>query len=119
MVALDVSGSMCATDVDPNRLSAAQDAVRGFVQARTAHQDRAGAVLRVRPRSRWRRPPSASELLRALDSLTTGRGTTIGAAILKSMDAISQINPDVQAPDSGLSGTLGAPGDAPSGGGGA
>ena len=33
ILALDVSGSMCATDVDPNRLSAAQAAVRDFVQA--------------------------------------------------------------------------------------
>ena len=41
------------------------------------------------------------ELLRAVDRLTTGRGTTIGAAILKSIDAIAQINPDVAPADSG------------------
>jgi len=32
ILALDVSGSMCATDVEPNRLSAAQAAVREFVK---------------------------------------------------------------------------------------
>src|SRR3954454_12733051 len=31
ILALDVSGSMCATDVEPNRLGAAQAAVRKFV----------------------------------------------------------------------------------------
>jgi Ca-activated chloride channel family protein len=39
------------------------------------------------------------ELLSAVDSLTTGRGTTIGAAILKSIDAIAEINPDVAPAD--------------------
>ena len=33
ILALDVSGSMCATDVEPNRHTAAQAAVRDFVQA--------------------------------------------------------------------------------------
>ena len=32
ILALDVSGSMCSTDVDPNRLTAATTAVREFVQ---------------------------------------------------------------------------------------
>ena len=32
ILALDVSGSMCATDVAPNRLAAAQAAVRSFVE---------------------------------------------------------------------------------------
>src|SRR5688500_14577021 len=32
ILALDVSGSMCATDVVPNRLAAAQDAVRAFIE---------------------------------------------------------------------------------------
>ena len=32
ILALDVSGSMCATDVEPNRLTAAQAAVRDFVR---------------------------------------------------------------------------------------
>lgn len=32
ILALDVSGSMCATDVEPNRLEAAQAAMRTFVE---------------------------------------------------------------------------------------
>lgn len=96
ILALDVSGSMCAVDVDPNRLAAAQDAVRDFVRAQDSSA-RIGLVvfsgfaqLAVAPTT------ERDELLRAIDSLTTGRGTTIGAAILKSVDAIAQINPDVE-----------------------
>ena len=49
ILALDVSGSMCSTDVEPNRLTAAQTAVREFVQEPgRRHPDRAGRVLRVR-----------------------------------------------------------------------
>jgi Ca-activated chloride channel family protein len=95
IMAVDVSGSMCATDVDPNRLSAAQQAVRRFV-SRQDHDTRIGLVLfsgfaqlAVAPTTD-RRP-----LLQAIDSLTTGRGTVIGAAILRSVDAIAEINPDV------------------------
>jgi Ca-activated chloride channel family protein len=32
ILALDVSGSMCATDVEPNRLTVAQQAARNFVE---------------------------------------------------------------------------------------
>jgi Ca-activated chloride channel family protein len=95
ILALDVSGSMCATDVQPNRLSAAQAAVRKFVQAQNK-ETQIGVVafsgfaqLTVAPTT------DHDELLTAIDGLTTGRGTTIGSAILKSVDAISQINPDV------------------------
>jgi Ca-activated chloride channel family protein len=100
ILALDVSGSMCATDVDPNRLSAAQAAVRDFVRSQNS-STRIGLVVfsgfaqvAVAPTT------EREELFRAIDSLTTGRGTTIGAAILKSVDAIAQINPDVAPADS-------------------
>lgn len=95
VMAVDVSGSMCATDVDPNRLAAAQDAVREFVSSQD-DDTRIGLVLfsgfaQVAVSPTTDREP----LLEAVDTLTTGRGTVIGAAILKSLDAISEINPDV------------------------
>ncbi len=100
IVALDVSGSMCATDVDPNRLTAAQAAVREFVQAQDG-STRIGLVV-FSGFAQVAVPPTTErqDLLTAIDSLTTGRGTTIGAAILKSIDAIAQINPDVAPADS-------------------
>jgi Ca-activated chloride channel family protein len=36
-----------------------------------------------------------TELVDAIDSLTTGRGTAIGTAMLKGLDAIAETNPDV------------------------
>ena len=95
IMAVDVSGSMCATDVDPNRLGAAQEAVREFVSIQD-EDTRIGLVLfsgfaqvSVSPTTDRR------AVLDAVDTLTTGRGTVIGAAILKSIDAIAEINPDV------------------------
>ncbi|WP_323095695.1 VWA domain-containing protein [Intrasporangium sp. YIM S08009] len=99
ILALDVSGSMCATDVTPNRLSAAQAAVRDFVQ----HQDDATKIglvvfsgfaqLAVAPTD------DRDALLEAIDGVTTGRGTTIGAAILRSVDAIAELDPNVPPSD--------------------
>jgi Ca-activated chloride channel family protein len=90
---------MCATDVAPNRLSAAQAAVRTFVEGQD-DETKVGLVvfsgfaqLAVAPTA------DRDELLSSIDAVTTGRGTAIGAAILKSVDAISQINPDVTPPD--------------------
>ncbi len=95
VVALDVSGSMCATDVEPNRLAAAQDAVRAFVEDQP-EDTRIGLVvfagsaqLAVAPTDDRR------SLLTTIDTLTTARGTAIGAAMLKGVDAIAQINPAV------------------------
>jgi Ca-activated chloride channel family protein len=102
ILAVDVSGSMCSTDVQPNRLSAAQAAVRKFVQAQNSHT-RIGLVafssfaqLAVAPTT------NHGDLLKAIDSLTTGRGTVIGSAILKSVDAIAAIDPHVAPADSGV-----------------
>jgi Ca-activated chloride channel family protein len=99
ILALDVSGSMCSTDVDPNRLTAAQAAVRSFIQSQN-DETKIGLVLfsgfaqlAVAPTT------SHDDLLRTLDAVTTGRGTTIGAAILKSLDAISELDPNVAPSD--------------------
>jgi len=126
VLALDVSGSMCATDVDPNRLSAAQTAVRQFVRAQS-DETRIGLVV-FSGFAQLAVPPTTerSDLLKAIDGLTTGRGTAIGAAILKSVDAIASIDPDVQPADESQAdgsgdGTdgLGAPSPSPSAGAGA
>jgi Ca-activated chloride channel homolog len=105
IIALDVSGSMCATDVEPNRLTAAQDAVREFVR----DQDPAtsiGLVLFAGFAEVAVAPTTDREpVLRAIDGVTTGRGTTIGAAILKSVDAIAEIDPRVAPSDPQPSGT--------------
>jgi Ca-activated chloride channel family protein len=95
MLALDVSGSMCSTDVKPNRITAAEQATSAFVKSQTGGP-RIGlvafastAVVLV--------PPSADtkQLLSAVGGLTTSFGTAIGEGILTSLDAIAQIDPSV------------------------
>ena len=41
-------------------------------------------------------PPTTDReaLVAAIDGLTTGRGTAIGAAMLKGLDAIAEVNPE-------------------------
>jgi Ca-activated chloride channel family protein len=95
ILALDVSRSMCSSDVLPNRLSAAQAAARSFVEDQ-AEGTRIGIVVfsgfaqLVVPPTTEREP-----LLAAIDGLTTGFATAIGSAMLKSLDAIAEVNPKV------------------------
>ncbi|MGI5184510.1 vWA domain-containing protein [Dactylosporangium sp. CA-152071] len=107
ILAMDVSGSMCSTDVSPNRLTAAQKAAREFIKEHDGNQ-KIGLVafsgiagLIVPPTTDTR------QLLDAIDGLRTARGTAIGLAILTSIDAIAEINPDVpptgvEVPDDGV-----------------
>ena len=95
VLALDVSGSMCSADVQPNRLAVAQQAARAFVEnqpngLRMALVVFSGfAELAVPPTT------DRKALVEAIDSLTVGRGTAIGAAMLKGLDAIAEVNPGV------------------------
>lgn len=95
ILALDESGSMCSTDLHPNRLAVAQQAAAQYV----AHEP-AGtkiglvvfngfAELVVAPTT------DRASLRKAINDLTTGAGTAIGAALLQSLDAISQVDPKV------------------------
>lgn len=97
LLALDVSGSMCSTDVVPNRLTAAQNAARDFVKAQH-NGTRIGLVIFTGLAALQVAPTTDKDaLLSAIGSLRTGRGTAIGLGILTSIDAIAQINPDVPA----------------------
>src|SRR5579859_2418400 len=95
MLALDVSGSMCSTDVKPNRITAAEQSASAFIKAQ-ASGPRIGlvafadtAVVLVPPTT------DTQQLLTALGGLTTSFGTAIGEGILTSLDAIAQVDPSV------------------------
>jgi len=95
LLALDVSGSMCSTDVDPNRLTVAEKQAGDFIRSQ-AGGPRIGLVtfggtagVLVPPTS------DTQQLLDALKGLTTTRGTAIGQAILTSIDAIAEVDPSV------------------------
>ncbi len=95
MLAIDVSSSMCSTDVEPNRIEAAQEAAVEFVES----QDESvavGIVAFSSSASLVSEPTTdRDELIAAIEALTTSRGTAIGQSILTSIDAIAQIDPDV------------------------
>lgn len=102
ILTLDVSGSMCATDVLPNRLAAAQEAAKEFVR-----QQVAGTRIGIIAFANFAQlvvPPTTDKdkLTGAIDSLTTARGTVIGAAMLAAIDAIADVNPDVNPVDADL-----------------
>src|SRR5947207_14094565 len=95
MLALDVSGSMCSTDVKPNRITAAEDAASAFIRSE-AGGPRIGLVPFAGTAGVLVPPTSDSgTLLHALGGLSTSQGTAIGQGILTSLDAIAQVDPSV------------------------
>jgi Ca-activated chloride channel family protein len=100
ILALDVSRSMCATDVNPNRLAVAQEAALDFIEGQAA--DTQIGIVAFAGFAEIIVPPTNDKdvLKEAVENLTTSLGTAIGSATLKSIDAIAEINEAV--PPSGL-----------------
>jgi Ca-activated chloride channel homolog len=95
ILTLDVSRSMCADDVEPNRITVAQEAARVFIRDQPSGT-RIGLVAFSGFAEVVVAPTTAKDdLLKAVDALTTSRGTVIGAALLKSLNAVASVNPDV------------------------
>ena len=88
ILALDVSGSMRATDVKPSRIAAAQEAARAFV-ADQPSSTRIGVVSFAATASVVQAPTrSRDEILGAIDRFQLQRGTAIGSGILVSLKTI-------------------------------
>lgn len=93
ILAVDVSGSMRATDVAPSRFAAALTAVRTFVEQQPRNT-RVGIVSFAGAASLIQPPTSNREdLLDALGRMQLQRGTAVGSGILVSLKAIF---PDVK-----------------------
>jgi len=91
ILAMDVSGSMRATDVKPSRIVAAQDAARAFV-ADQPKTTRIGVVSFAATASVVQSPTHTREdILAAIDRFQLQRGTAIGSGILV---ALKMIFPD-------------------------
>jgi Ca-activated chloride channel family protein len=99
ILTLDVSRSMCATDIDPNRLLAAEAAAASFIE-RQSSTTRIGIVA-FSGFAELVQPPTNDQevLLDVVESLTTGRRTAVGSAILKAIDAIAEIDQAVAPSD--------------------
>jgi Ca-activated chloride channel family protein len=101
ILAMDISRSMCSTDIDPNRLEAAKTAALAFVQKQERGK-RIGIVAFAGFAELVQPPTDDRALLEdAITNLTTARRTAIGSAILRSLDAIAEIDSSVTPSDTG------------------
>jgi Ca-activated chloride channel homolog len=95
ILTIDVSRSMCSTDVLPSRIQAAENAAVLFVQHQKSNTQ-IGVVAFSGFAELIQAPTTDQNALQAaIQSLTTGRRTAIGSAILKSLDAIAEVDTNV------------------------
>ena len=105
ILAMDVSGSMAATDVAPSRLAAAKQAALSFLNAQPASVDI--GVVAFQQGGLEAALPTADHatVSAAVRRLTAGGGTSLGDAVLASLSAITRktvtIGRDGSAPNIG------------------
>jgi Ca-activated chloride channel family protein len=88
ILALDVSGSMRANDVEPTRIEAAQAAARAFVNGQP-RSTRIGIVAFAGGAALVQAPTNnRTDILTAIDQLQLQHATAIGSGILVSLKAI-------------------------------
>jgi Ca-activated chloride channel family protein len=93
ILAMDVSGSMRAADVQPSRIVAAQTAAKSFI-AEQPRSTRVGIVTFAATASVVQPPTQNREdLVSAIDRFQLQRGTAVGSGILV---ALKMIFPDVE-----------------------
>jgi Ca-activated chloride channel homolog len=105
ILAMDVSGSMAATDVTPDRLSAAKQAALSFISAQPGSVN-IGVVAFQRGGLEAALPTADhATVAAAVRRLTPGGGTSLGDAILAALSAITHsavsVGPDGSAPSIG------------------
>jgi len=88
ILAMDISGSMRATDVEPNRLVAAQNAAKEFIADQPEHV-RIGVVAFAGTATVAQAPTrNREDLLAAIDRFQLQRATAIGSGIIVSLAAL-------------------------------
>jgi Ca-activated chloride channel homolog len=88
ILAMDISGSMRATDVQPNRLAASQAAAKAFVADQPSNV-RIGVVAFAGTASVVQMPTNNREdIIAAIDRFQLQRATAIGSGIIVSLAAI-------------------------------
>jgi Ca-activated chloride channel family protein len=92
ILAMDVSRSMCSTDIPPNRLNVSKEVALSFVQ--NEHSGRQiGIVAFAGFAEVIQRPTDDLRLLEdAIRNLVPARRTAIGSAILRAIDAIAEVD---------------------------
>jgi Ca-activated chloride channel family protein len=106
IIAVDVSGSMAATDVTPSRLSAAKKAAQAFISAQPPSVNI--GVVAFEQGGLEAAIPTADHAtaLTAIGRLSAGGGTSLGSAILAALSAITHravsLGPNGSAPSIGF-----------------
>jgi Ca-activated chloride channel family protein len=106
IIAMDVSGSMAATDVPPSRLGAAKNAAQAFINAQPPSVNI--GVIAFEQGGLEAAVPSADHAtaLAAIGRLSAGGGTSLGSAILAALSAITgkavSLGPNGSAPRIGF-----------------
>ena len=96
LLTIDVSGSMCSSDIPPTRIQAAEDAAATFIEHQSA-STQIGIVAFSGFAELVQAPTSDRQaLLDALHSLATGRRTAIGSGMLAAVDSIAAVDPGVK-----------------------
>lgn len=95
ILAIDVSGSMRAEDLQPNRLEAAKAAAKTFVERQQDQTTRVGVVSFATDASIVQPPTTdRAATIDAIERLRPQRATAIGKAILASLEAIFEAQDD-------------------------
>lgn len=99
VVALDVSWSMEAEDVDPNRLAAAQAGAKAFVGSLPERFNVALVTFAGTPDVAV--PPTIDRgvIARAIDAVELAPSTAVGEGVYASLDALKLVPPDPENPD--------------------
>lgn len=115
ILAMDVSLSMCSTDIAPNRLEVAKDAALSFVRDNSS--GRQVGLVAFAGFAELIQPPTTDirSLESAIESLIPARRTAIGSAILRSIDAIAEVDNRVPPSELGTSVNPVDPAQAPGG----
>jgi Ca-activated chloride channel family protein len=94
---------MCSTDIPPNRLEVAKDAALSFI--RNNSSGRQVGIVAFAGFAELIQPPTTDQKLleNAISYLTPARRTAIGSAILRSLDAIAEVDNRVSPSEIGSS----------------
>ncbi len=88
MLVVDASNSMTATDLEPSRLGAAQQAASEFVKAQPDSVDIGVVVFGQQALNTQVPTDNHDEAIAAINRLKSGGGTSLGQAILAALSAI-------------------------------
>lgn len=109
ILAMDISGSMRASDIAPNRITASQEAAKTFIKEQPS-QVRIGIVAFAATATVVQPPThNRDDAVAAIDRFTLQRGTAIGSGILTALTAIFEGEEPIELAPAGPDARRGTP----------